>query len=273
MLQWSRWPLALSLVLHAAVIGIGWLRWPTGDRPLRTDFWAGDTFEAPDLVEEATASVDDGWSMSGAAASEPAGPTVSAAEEQDHAVLSPSPRRLATRKSLAPPGAPTPAASSKDPGQESGGFGADGAAAGLRDLVRSFVRAIPAAASSDPEWASMPVGPAGSTELTLILDADAKPRTGEPLDPRLPPPLRRMILKTLLVLSGGRFAISGDAPSMQKLRIAASVTQLAPPAGAQAQAGGAFGLGFEPPDDRRVSRAFFTLASGRHIEVTVRPSR
>ena len=35
--------------------------------------------------------------------------------------------------------------------------------------------------------------------------------------------------------------------------------------------GGAFGLRSEPPDEHHVSRAFFTLASGRRVEVTVRP--
>src|SRR5262249_14007791 len=124
----------------------------------------------------------------------------------------------------------------------------------------------------DPEWATVPIGPAGSTELTLVLDAEAKPHA-DPIDPRVPAPLRRLIQKTLLVLSGGRFAISSDGPTSERLRIAASVTQLAVPPGAEGQSGAVFGLGFEPPNDQRVSRAFFPLAPGRHVEAPVRASR
>ena len=172
--------------------------------------------------------------------------------------------------------APTSGGSVKlggEPHQESSGFGAEAADPGTRDLVRSFVRAIPAAASNDPEWATVPMGPAGSADLTLVLDSDAKPHVKEPIDPRVPAPLRRLIQKTMLVLSGGRFAAAGEAPGSQRLRIAVSVTQLAPAPASEMQSGGAFGLGFEPPNDQRVSRAFFTLASGRHIEVTVRAAQ
>jgi hypothetical protein len=157
-----------------------------------------------------------------------------------------------------------------EPRQETSGFGAEAAELGARDLVRSFVRAIPLAASSDPEWATVPVGPAGTADLTLVLDSDAKPYFKDPIDPHVPALLRRLIQKTLVLLSGGRFAATGT-PGSQKLRIAVSVTQLA--AASEIQSGGDFAVGFDSPSDRRVSRAFFTLASGRHIEVTVRAAQ
>jgi hypothetical protein len=271
---WSHWPLALSLALHAVVIAFGWPGHLAGEPPLRTDFWAGETFEAPNLIEVPGGEEEERWSIGApgeaqrAARAQP-GPRPTPELTERRVTHS---RSTSSVKSLAQ----SSGASVKvgaEPRQETSGFGAEAAEAGPRDLVRSFVRAIPAAASSDPEWATVPVGPAGSADLTLVLDDDAKPYAKEPIDPHVPAPLRRLIQKTLLVLSGGRFAALGEAPASQKLRIAVSVTQLTPAPASEMQSGGAFGLGFEPPNDQKVSRAFFTLASGRHIEVTVRPAQ
>lgn len=274
---WSHWPLALSLVLHMAVIVLGWPR--KIQVPLRTDFWAGQTFEAPSLVEGPAGDEEEGWSIGAPGADRasraPATPPAPAiAERRATHVRSASPVKNMAPTSMGSvkTGGEPHHGSEPDaigPRQETSGFGAEGADLGSRDLVRSFVRAIPAAASSDPEWSTVPMGPAGTADLTLILDSDAKPHIKDPIDPRVPAPLRRLIQKTMLVLSGGRFAVLGEAPGSQRLRIAVSVTQLAPAPASEMQSGGAFGLGFEPPNDRRVSRAFFTLASGRHIEVTV----
>jgi hypothetical protein len=267
---WSNWPLAVSLVLHAAVIFLGWPR--RSEVQLRTDFWAGETFEAPSLVEGPGGDEEEGWSIGFPAA----------ARQSSRAAAPPAPaigeRRAIQVRSASAVKVVTPASGGSakmggEPRQETSGFGAEAADPGTRDLVRSFVRAIPAAASSDPEWATVPMGPAGTADLTLVLDSDAKPHVKEPIDPRVPAPLRRLIQKTMLVLSGGRFAAVGEAPGSQRLRIAVSVTQLAPAPASAMQSGGAFGLGFEPPNDQRVSRAFFTLASGRHIEVTVRAAQ
>ena len=154
----------------------------------------------------------------------------------------------------------------------SGAFGAEGAAAGVRDLVRSFVRAIPIVASSDPVWSTLPLGAAGSAEVTLGVDGEGKPFAAEPLESATPAHLRRLVHKTLTVMSGGRFAVpSSDVPAAEeKLKIAISVTQQEPPAEREAASGGAFGLRFESADAHRVSRAFFTLSSGRRVEVSVR---
>jgi len=138
--------------------------------------------------------------------------------------------------------------------------------------VRSFVRALPIIASSDPTWSSLPLGSAGSTEFTIALDEQGKPHTARSLDPGVPAHLRRLITKTLSVMSGGRFAVEGEpAGAEQRLRIVISLTQQAPPTDDQAVFGGAFGLRFEPPDEHHVSHAFFTLASGRRVELAVRP--
>ncbi|HEY3593468.1 MAG TPA: hypothetical protein VGL13_06330 [Polyangiaceae bacterium] len=267
---WSRWPLGLSLALHAAVLGIGAFRPARPAENLRTDFWAGQTFEAPELVDEApSVESDPSWSAGGSGESAPGQVEPTPVEP----AATPARPRASSRPSTAKAAqAATPASTGAANTTENGGFGAEGAAPGVRDLIRSFVRAIPAAASSDPEWATLPIGSAGSTELTLVLDADLKPHA-EALDPRVTPQLRRLIQKTMLVLSGGRFAVSSEGPATEKVHIAAWVTQLAVPPTSDGQSGGIFGLGFEPPNEQRVSRAFFTLASGRHVEVTVRAAR
>jgi hypothetical protein len=128
-------------------------------------------------------------------------------------------------------------------------------------------------ASSDPVWSALPLGAAGTVDLTLVLDEEGKPHTGRPLEPATPPHIRRLIQKTLMVMSGGRFAVAAnEAPGAeQKLRLAVMLTQEVPPKEDQTSSGGAFGLRFEPPDEHHVSRAFFTLASGRRVEVAVRP--
>jgi hypothetical protein len=75
-----------------------------------------------------------------------------------------------------------------------------------------------------------------------------------------------------MVMASGRFAATagGEAGAEQRLHIALALTQEAPPQQDLTAAGGAFGLRFEPPDEHHVSRAFFTLASGRRVEVSVR---
>jgi hypothetical protein len=74
-------------------------------------------------------------------------------------------------------------------------------------------------------------------------------------------------------MSGGRFGIaSADSiASEQKVHVTVTLTQQSAPTEDEAASGGVFALRFEPPDERNVSHAFFTLASGRRVEVSVRP--
>jgi hypothetical protein len=313
----SRWALLASLALHAGALTLSFGRPPRfeASKVTQTDFWAGNTFEVPELL---------GGDLAWASAASPAFETTSeinveGADPSRNAPSPPDPGEAPTASPTAtPPGAPTAAttgdaptstatmnpkgssptalamsrskakgahahaeraAASANPGSagstgsaSSGAFGAEGAAVGVRDLVRSFVRAIPIVASSDPIWATLPLGAAGTADLTLGLNGEGKPFAAEPLEAAAPAHLRRLVHKTLSVMGGGRFAVpTSDAPAAeQKLRIAIALTQQEPPADRDVASGGAFGLRFEPADAHHVSRAFFTLASGRRVEVSVR---
>ena len=302
---------SLALHAAALTVTLGRPPRAAAQRATLTDFWAGSTFEVPerfgDLAWESAASgafettseinvegVDTSSSTRSASdpASAPTATPTPTATANPTAIANPTPTPTPTPTPNTPPRgkarggaghgrAEARAAASANTGPSSAGsngsansgtFGAEGALVGVRDLVRSFVRAIPIVASSDPVWSTLPLGAAGSAELTLGMDGEGKPFAAEPLESATPAHLRRLVHKTLSVMSGGRFAVpSSDAPAAeQKLRIAIALTQQDPPADRDVASGGAFGLRFEPADAHHVSRAFFTLASGRRVEVSVR---
>jgi hypothetical protein len=298
----SRWALLASLALHVAAFGLTLVRPGQGPAPATTltDFWAGTTFEVPDFagdlafaspaseaVENSNEINADGLNPSHHARSKSAAPGSTSASTLTNAAP-PEPggttsaagaaggkgknaNRHARADSHAGASATGGPSSAGATGSASAGtFGAEGAAAGVRDLVRSFVRAMPLVASADPVWSTLPLGPAGSAELTLGLNGEGKPFAAQPLE-SAPVHLRRLVMKTLAVMASGRFAPPpSDAPAAeQKLRIAVALTQQEAPQG-DVGSGGAFALRFEPADAQHVSRAFFTLSSGRRVEVSVR---
>ena len=305
----SHWAILASLMLHVGAFSLTLGRVPRAPMQKATlaDFWAGTTFEVPehlgDLAWESpageafenTSEINvEGIDLSRPtrSASEPAPAPTATAKPMTNVMtstageptvipaLSPASHakgKVAARHSRtdtrAAAAASAAAGSTGSSGSASSGtFGAEGAAAGVRDLVRSFVRAIPIVASSDPVWAALPLGAAGSAEVTLGLDGEGKPFAAQPLESAAPAHLRRLVQKTLAVMSGGRFAVPpSEAPAAeQKLRIAIALTQQDPAAERDVATGGAFSLRFEPADAHHVSRAFFTLASGRRVEVSVR---
>jgi hypothetical protein len=272
-----RWAWFASLALHIGVIALGLLvpRMRPSSKFL-SDFWGGKTFEVPETpadVGEGDSPSDpddssseinvDGLDLSSNTQAPPPAPSPAEAA----AAPAPAPRARAARTTLSST-APA-AAHGSGPG---GTFGAEGAAPGVRDLFGAFSRTIPLVGTSEPAtWLALPLGPAGSADITLVLDDEGKPRLAN--SSAAPAHLRRLVQKTVSVMSSGRFGVStteGIAKE-QKIHIALTLTQEAAPTQDQAQAGGVFALGFDPPDSHGVQRARFTLGSGRHIEIAVRP--
>jgi hypothetical protein len=273
----SRWALFASMALHFGVVVIG-LVGPGRLVPSAwaRDFWAGKTFEVPDdpsdLGEgETPSSVDESSneiSIDGVDPSPNAeAPTKAVTPDGTVALRPPARPRTASRTTLSS----TAPASAHGAGP-GGTFGAESSAPGVRDLVGSFVRALPIVASSDAvTWATLPLGPAGSADVTLALDEEGKPHVAGSLSG--PRHFRKLILKTVSIMSGGRFGIAsaeGIAPE-QKIHVAITLTQGPVPSEAQAVSGGVFGLRFDPPDEHNVRHAFFTHPSGRNVDISVRP--
>jgi hypothetical protein len=271
-----RWAWFASLALHIGVIALGLLvpRLRPSSR-LLSDFWGGKTFEVPDVpsdVGEGDSPSDpddsaneinvDGLDLS--PNTQAMNPAPSPADGT--VAPTPAPRARSARTTLAST-APA-AAHGSGPG---GTFGAEVAAPGVRDLLGAFNRTIPLVGTSDQEtWSSLPLGAAGSADITLVLDDEGKPRLAK--SSPVPAYLRRLIQKTVSVMSSGRFGISTTEgiATEQKIHIAITLTQQAAPSPNQAMAGGVFGLRFEACDEHQVCSSSFTLGSGRHVDLALR---
>jgi hypothetical protein len=262
------WALLLSLIVHVGLLLIPVPDSRTSaDQPgkpaaaARSDLWSGQTFEAPELLGPGAPDPAQGR---GAGETPAPAPAV-------------RPRPVPKVGSTTAPGGIPGATGSAAAGTGVGTYGAEGSSDGVRDLLRSFVRAMPPAVSADPVWQLLPLGPAASAEVTLAVDDDSKVRIlDRPADaPPLPPLIASIVRRTLVLLASGRFALDPRQASVgaEPLRISVAVTQQDPPSDRELLSGGAFGLGSEAPTDSTPGRAYFTLASGRHVDVTVQRVR
>ncbi len=160
------------------------------------------------------------------------------------------------------------------PGTSSGSgavaFGAAGQGT-IRNLGVAFTRAIPIAISGDPAWATTLIGSAGGFDLTVTIDDAGKIVSAVPRPLSIAPHLQHLIDRTLTFLRAGRFSLSqaGVSAGIQTLRISALVSDVAGGVDPGESSAGPFALGFEPPSDGRPGKAYFTLRSGRHVEVLV----
>jgi hypothetical protein len=145
-----------------------------------------------------------------------------------------------------------------------GSFGAEGPGA-VRDLGRAFTRAIPPACDSDPAWAAMPPGDAGSVEVAVAVDESGHVTGAEPRGVDPPKVLVGLVRRTLPLLQAGTFAIQGGAvgAGVQIVKIGAAVREVGPDE--------PNGLAFEY--ERGRGKASFSRGSGRRVEVSVRMLR
>jgi hypothetical protein len=202
----------LSLALHVAAAGALQRATRSGRafeaRADRTTALAGETL---DVEPPATATPDDEVSEpatespSPGTASSPSRPSSSAPDPRASA---PAGRARTVAANGAPAAAPPPL------------FGAVGERTAT-DLATTFTRAFNQAASADPIWASVPVGSAGTAEVTLLLGDDGHlvqhAVSGSPSVA-----LRRGIERTIGLLGARPFTARGEAT---RLRIVCHVSR------------------------------------------------
>jgi hypothetical protein len=137
-----------------------------------------------------------------------------------------------------------------------------------RGFARAFTRALPAANTGDPAWGELPLGPVGFVEVSVTVGADgAIEETKIWNKPRKPPSyLARLVDRTLILLRGGRFALTNGGAGTETLRLDVTLSE-------RAVESGPLALGFEAPSPGNPGRAYFQLASGRFVETKVRIER
>jgi hypothetical protein len=137
-------------------------------------------------------------------------------------------------------------------------------------MGRAFTRAIPAASSADQQWAALPLGDAGTIEITIDIDETGHITGWRPVDASPPKQLVSMVRRTMVLLESGTFSLkSGSiARGVQVLKLRARVSE-ADPDTDDAPAGGVR-LQFTYEGGR--GTAAFTQLS-RRVEVSVQVVR
>jgi hypothetical protein len=149
-----------------------------------------------------------------------------------------------------------------------GGMAGNETEATARGFAKAFTRAVPAANSGDPVWGELPLGPVGSVRVSVTVGADGAIDDSKVLDkPRKPPPhLARFVDRTLILLRGGRFALTNGGAGTETLRVDVTLSE-------RRMDDGPLALGFEAPSPGSPGRAYFQLASGRLVEAKVAVER
>lgn len=165
---------------------------------------------------------------------------------------------------------PTPAPTGSAGSAETANGGASDLPAGVRRLDKAFVRAITAATHRDPYWRSAPAGSVGSARIRLSVDADGK--LGEMVtEPReAGAAIGRVLTRTALMLKSGRFALpQGQGAGVVQIELEIVLSDGAATEDADDPTA-TVTMGFTPPTHTKAGRAYFSLASGRRFEATVR---
>jgi hypothetical protein len=170
-------------------------------------------------------------------------------------------------RASAEPAGSARASASAEPGSngDGGDFGAE-EKAGIRDLGRAFTRAIPPASDSDPAWAKLPAGDAGTLTVEILVDGEGKIASFEPRDRDPPRHLVGMVKRTLAWMGSGTFALRGQVGAgSELLKLRARVSDVEVPE--DKKTGGAFNLRHRFAAGR--GSASFTQVGGRHVEIEV----
>lgn len=241
---------AVSLALHAALLGtsmVGHAPGPAAAHAFEptTGPLVGETLD----VEPPSVPVDVDEGNAANAPGEVAPPT----SPLRVAALGPGPGRTAH------PASPGVAAPASAPAL----FGAVGVRYAT-DLATTFTRGFPQAASTEAIWGSAPYGPAGTAEVTLVIDESGRlvssAVAGAPSTA-----LRKGIERTLVLLGARTFTARG---AITRLRVSARVSPNDVHDGLHgdvfALSGGSF--------SGDVGTAFFALpgASARRVDVELR---
>jgi hypothetical protein len=259
-------PVLISVLLHGALLlgGIKASQRPRAvDSPER-DVWAGRTLSVEAALETAPA----------AQPASPVAPVLPAAPDTApgrpaRAIPASDPQGSPAKtvpRQRASAALPRSAARARAAAE----FGSEGLAPGVRRLALAFTRAVPAATSRDPVWSGLPLGAAGQLRVAITLDDEGRIAKSEVQSgPRPDPHLERLLSRTLLLLARGRFALSRQATSARTefLGVEVRVSMLEPTEGFEPTH--PVRLGFDPPSAARRGRAYFTLASGRHVETWI----
>jgi hypothetical protein len=149
-------------------------------------------------------------------------------------------------------------------------YGAAALPRGVKHLARTFTWFLPAAVSAHPAWASLPLGDAGTIEVTLVVGADGALEHAD-YDLNAPEHLRAIVERTMLLLRAGKYAIAARAgvAGKERLRISVTLSQREPSEAAGRKPGDALAFGRDWPTLALPGRAYFTLVSGRHFEAQI----
>lgn len=265
-----------SALVHGLLLALLTASWKSGVRteprgPLRL---TGQTFQV-EATEEIPIETE-------AATESPAPPVknpLAATPQADTSLVEPriqENRAAEPRPGPASNSAPSPQSrpALPQPGEQRN-YGEAGAPESRKmDLTSAFLKVLPLAAKTQPEWPNLLEGDAGSVVFVLRLDGDGRLlpiAVKEEEERRAPAYLVQTVKKTRVWLLSGLFRTRGppatsiDELQQQSLKLTATVSKTAPDAErADSQGIGAFGLRGSPP-----SGAYFTYFNGKHVELKV----
>lgn len=297
----------VSLLLHGVLVVAGTRAVsarteaiPVEHKEPRADSWAGETFDIDTRTESPGEPEREGRSAPPAAAPAAIAPVVPVRLEEHPipaATATPAPPPAPTPDAVAstkpervaplakPPLSSQPAASSPvavasaqpmggglDAGG-SGSFGAAGPARGVRNLATAFARAMPIANTGDPVWGTLPLGPAGSLEVSLEVDDTGKLVGADPSESaHAPEHLVRLVERTLALLRAGRFALTGTEPhaGSETFLLEAEIEQVETTGDEDPSMAGPYALGFAAPRKGEPGHATFTLRTGRRVKIVIK---